>query len=209
MRKFIILFIIAVLFVSTYHMDIKDTKVVPASPHEVHAQEFDLNADYSILMGEAIAAGDFESARHYEELREKKKAYLGIHDDVTFENLLLLSKIIHAEAGSSWLTEEHRQMVASVVINRVNSPEFPNTVYEVVYQKGQYALAGTRYFANLIPSKASVLSALSVLAKGSIIPNDVVFQSNFRQGSGVYKSIYDSKLGTTYFCHSSNRHLYK
>lgn len=209
MRKFIVLFIAVILFVSIYHIDKKDVQIVPIYPPEAHAQEFELDVNYSILMGESIAAGDFESARRYEELREKKKVYLGIHDDVTFENLLLLSKIVHAEAGSSWLTEEHRQMVASVVINRVNSPEFPNTVYEVVHQKGQYAPAGTRYFANLIPSKASVMSALRVLSRGSIMPNDVVFQSNFRQGSGVYKSIYDSKLGTTYFCHSNNRHLYR
>lgn len=170
---------------------------------------FDAKTNYALLMAEAIADGDYAQARYYESLRNQKKEHLKIQDNFTFDNLLLLSKIVHAEAGSSWLTEEHRRLVASVVINRVNSPEFPNTIYDVIYQKGQYSPVRTNYFSNLKPSKRCVFSALNILANGSIAPRDVVFQANFRQGSGVYKSIYDSKLGTTYFCYSSNRNLYK
>ena len=36
----------------------------------------------------------------------------------------------------------------------------------------------------------------------------VVFQANFKQGSGVCKALYDSHLGWTYFCYSSNMSLY-
>ena len=178
---------------------------------EVCAQDgdFDMNANYAVLMAESIASGDYSQAKYYDRLRNKKKEYLGIQDNLTYDNLLLLAKIIHAEAGSSWLTEEHRQLVASVVINRVNSSEFPNTIYDVIHQRGQYSSAGTKYFNSLKPSKACVFSALKVLANGSIAPKDVVFQAGFKQGSGVYKSINDRILGTTYFCYSSNRKLYE
>lgn len=169
----------------------------------------DMNANYALLMAESMANGDYNQARQYENLRNQKKAHLGIRDNVTFDNLLLLAKIVHAEAGSNWLTEEHRQLVASVVINRVNSPEFPNSIYNVIHQKGQYAPVGTKYFNNLKPSRKCVFSALKVLASGSVAPSNVVFQANFKQGSGVYKSIYDKRLGTTYFCYSNNRNLYK
>ena len=170
---------------------------------------FNITENYALLMAESIANGDYGQARYYENLRNQKKALLGIQDNITFDNLLLLAKIVHAEAGSSWLTEEHRQLVASVVMNRVDSPEFPNTIYNVTYQKGQYAPVGTKHFEKLIPSRRCVFSALEILAGGSIAPSDVVFQANFRQGSGVYKSIHDSKLGSTYFCYSNNRKLYK
>ena len=176
---------------------------------ESYERPFDMGKDYATLMAESIAGGDFYSAKRYEFLRNQKKERLGIQDDLTFDNLLLLSKIVHVEAGSSWLTEEHRQLVASVVINRVNSPEFPNTIYEVIHQKGQYATAGTSYFNNLIPSRTSVLSALRVLSGGSIAPPEVVFQSGFKQGGGTYKAVSDSQLGTTYFCYSNNKNLYK
>jgi hypothetical protein len=37
----------------------------------------------------------------------------------------------------------------------------------------------------------------------------VVFQANFRQGSGTHTSYYDRLLGSTYFCYSSKMHLYE
>ena len=162
------------------------------------ADDIDSDIDYGLLMAQAIANGDYGQAMMYNE-----------HLDINYNDLFLLSKIVDAEAGSSWLTEEHRLLVASVIINRVNSPEYPNTIYDVVYQKGQYAPAEKEWFAELIPSRDSVMAAYKILSEGSIAPPDVVYQANFRQGSGVYKSIHDSKLGTTYFCYSAKRNIYK
>lgn len=45
----------------------------------------------------------------------------------------VLLKIVEAEAGSEDLTG--KMLVANVIINRVNSDRFPNTVTEVVYQR--------------------------------------------------------------------------
>lgn len=47
----------------------------------------------------------------------------------------VLLKIVEAEAGSEDLTG--KMLVANVIINRVNSDKFPDTVTEVVYQKHQ------------------------------------------------------------------------
>lgn len=100
-------------------------------------------------------------------------------------------------------------MVASVVVNRMHSPEFPNTIYEVIYQKGQYSPVGKKRFEELVPSESSVMAAYMILTEGSIAPIDVVYQANFIQGSETYRKIHDDKLGTTYFCYSENRNLYK
>ena len=171
--------------------------------------EFEINTNYAELMVIAACHGDISLGHEYERLRNLKKEYLHIDDNLIFDDLYLLSKVVETEAGSYWLTEEHRQLVASVVINRVKSPEFPNTLYEVVYQKGQYAAAGTSLFENLIPSEKAVRSAMAVLKDGSIAPPSVVFQAEFVQGKGTYKKITESILGTTYFCYSSNQALYK
>ena len=45
----------------------------------------------------------------------------------------VLLKIVEAEAGSEDLTG--KMLVANVIMNRVNSDRFPNTVTEVVYQR--------------------------------------------------------------------------
>ncbi len=49
------------------------------------------------------------------------------------EELNVLLRIVEAEAGSEDV--EGKLLVANVVLNRVNSSKFPNTVSEVVFQK--------------------------------------------------------------------------
>ncbi len=173
------------------------------------SNDFDIDTDYGLLMAQAMANEDYVQAMLYEDIKNQKNEYLGVTDNLNYDDLLLLSKIVDAEAGSSWLTDEHRLLVASVVVNRIHSPEFPDTLHEVVYQKGQYSPVRNERFDELVPSESSVMAAYTILTEGSIAPIDVVYQANFIQGSKIYKEIHDDKLGTTYFCYSKNRNLYK
>lgn len=54
---------------------------------------------------------------------------------LTFEEAQLLMKIAQAEAGNQG--PDGMWLVMSVVLNRVNSSEFPNSITEVVYQKAR------------------------------------------------------------------------
>ena len=121
---------------------------------------------------------------------------------------MLLAKVIYAEAGSEFLSDEWKMCVGEVVLNRVASPEFPNTIYDVVYQQGQYQGARSGYIASLTPSERCIDIAKRLLNGERIMEPSVVFQANFKQGSGVYKALYDSHLGWTYFCYSTNMSLY-
>jgi len=51
---------------------------------------------------------------------------------------------------------EGKLAVANVVLNRVKSPSFPNTVYDVIFQKGQFPPAYKSGFKELVP-RTSVL----------------------------------------------------
>lgn len=113
----------------------------------------------------------------------------------TEEELDLLARIVWCEAGSDWLTDEHQQAIASVVINRKNDNRFPNTVKGVVYQKGQYACVGNGMI-NQTPNQRAYDNAKYVLENGITIPDNVVWQAQFRQGRGVYKYIEGH-----YFCY--------
>lgn len=119
----------------------------------------------------------------------------------TEEDLDLLARIINAEAGCSWIPDWVQQCVGSVVLNRVKSPRFPNTIPDVIYQPGQYYPKGSSTL-NLTPDARTVENARYLLEHGSILPDNVVFQSNLVAGSGIFKSYYDRWLGTTtYFCY--------
>ncbi|MGC4377173.1 cell wall hydrolase [Fictibacillus sp. Mic-4] len=49
----------------------------------------------------------------------------------------LLARLVRAEAGGE--PYDGKVAVAIVVLNRVDSPDFPNTVHDVIYQKGQFS----------------------------------------------------------------------
>ena len=57
--------------------------------------------------------------------------------NLEYNDYNVLLKIVEAEAGGENLTG--KIMVANVILNRVNSDRFPNTVTEVVYQKSQFS----------------------------------------------------------------------
>lgn len=115
------------------------------------------------------------------------------------EELELLAKLIYCEAGSDEISDEHQQLVAQVVINRVNDDRFPNTISEVIYQKGQYACVGnTRWGSEEVPERC-YNNALKALNGEVQAPGDLIFQANFEQGTEIYK-IFKTSYSITYFC---------
>lgn len=128
-------------------------------------------------------------------------------DDVerwwTDYDLDLLAAVIYYEAGSDECTDRHQQLVAQVVINRKNSSEFPDTIYDIITQRNQYSTcdnvlssAGNK---DLIPQRCYD-NAIEVLNGNVECPDNVVWQANFLQGSGVYEEIYTS-YSVSYFCY--------
>lgn len=56
---------------------------------------------------------------------------------IASEDLQLLAKVTYAEAGNQTL--EQQLAVAATILNRVESESFPNTIQEVISQKGQFS----------------------------------------------------------------------
>jgi len=146
----------------------------------------------AIVVGESAITTEKEVSRSI----EKRNKY-------SQEDLILLSKLINCEAGSDWLTDEHQQLVAMVALNRVTSDKFPNSISEVIYQSGQYSCVGSSKW-NEEPSKRAVKNAKLALAGNVYCPENVLFQAEFTQGNGVYKSFYNENTGSyTYFCYGN------
>lgn len=75
----------------------------------------------------------------------------------TEEDLLWLARIIEVEARGKSVSA--KTAVGNVVMNRVASPRFPNTVYEVIFQKGQFPPAYRSSFASSVPTESSIVAA--------------------------------------------------
>ena len=119
----------------------------------------------------------------------------------TQADLDLLSRLIYAEAGCTWIPDWVQRMVGSVVLNRVESQYYPDTIREVIYQPGQYAPTWDGSLQKT-PDARTIENSRYLLEHGSICPENVVGQNSIVTGSGVYTSYYDQVLDTTiYFCY--------
>ena len=75
-----------------------------------------------------------EEKKRQAEKEAARQAAVVYYSDQDYE---VLTRIVEAEAGGC--DAKGRILVANVVLNRVKSKEFPNTITEVVYQKSQFS----------------------------------------------------------------------
>lgn len=108
-------------------------------------------------------------------------------------NIWWLSCALYHECRG--LNDEAQIAVASVIMNRVESDKFPNTIFEVLVQPGQYAFVNDEIIWGE-PDERAIKNAEYVYWNGSQIPENVLFQAEFLQGSGVWKQI-----DNQYFCY--------
>lgn len=112
----------------------------------------------------------------------------------TDEELELLACVIYCEAGSDSIANETRRMVGEVVLNRVASEQYPDTIKEVLTQKGQY---GRFYWTGVVwPSRAcksveahaverAYECAAACFTEDRLLPTDTIYQAGFVQGEIV------------------------
>lgn len=109
------------------------------------------------------------------------------------EDAELLARLVYAEAGDD--SDETQIAVASVILNRVASDSYPDTIAEVIYQEGQYPTVESGAI-DQEPDERARENAQYVYQNGSQIPSNVLYQSGDIQGSGLW-----AQLDGEYFCY--------
>lgn len=61
-----------------------------------------------------------------------------IEEEIRLGDMELISQLVEAEAGNQPF--EGKVLVAEVVLNRVESEDFPDSVEEVIFQEGQFSV---------------------------------------------------------------------
>lgn len=118
----------------------------------------------------------------------------------TEEDLYLLSHLICGEVEGC--DRQMKTYVGSVALNRVADSRFPNDLYGVIYQNNplQYTCTVDGNFEKT-PSEETIEVAKYLLENGSQLPPNVIFQAEFKQGTGVYGEPLVAPNGVTmYFC---------
>lgn len=88
----------------------------------------------------------------------------------------LLARLINGEARG----EPYKGQVAvgAVVMNRVKSPKFPNTIAGVIYQKGQFSCVTDGQFNKPIDKNSTVYKAAKEALNGSDPTNGALYFYN-------------------------------
>lgn len=112
----------------------------------------------------------------------------------TEEELEMLAIVIYQEAGADNCSDETRLMVGTVVMNRIADDRFPDTMYEVLTQESQY---GRLHWTGIVwpdrvsdPYEAHAVERAYAIAERILLgeralPEDVVWQAEFKQGTEV------------------------
>lgn len=144
-----------------------------------------VNAGVSRVIAEDVRQAVNNAAN--EEVKEEE-------NKINQDDVDLLARLIYAETNT--LSYEAQSYAGSVALNRVKHKNYPDTLYEVVYQKGQYACVNDGHLENANPTDEQYKLAEDLLTNGSVLPDSVIYQSEFTQGSGIY-----TQIGNTYFCY--------
>lgn len=134
---------------------------------------------------------------------EKKWVY-----DLSEEDYKVLLRIVEAEAGGEDI--EGRMLVASVVLNRVESDVFPDTVKDVVFQKengtAQFSPAYSGRYDRVTVSEATIEAVERVLEGDDISCGALYFVARKRADSDSMRW-FDEKL-TFLFAHGGHEFFY-
>ncbi len=130
-------------------------------------------------------------AREKAEQEAKEKAEREAREAYVRANQELLASIIYCEAGNQ--PYEGQVAVGAVIMNRVKSGSYPNSIEEVIYQSGQFGPAATGWLNRVRSSKGYSQTALQAAGDALNGSNPIGNCLYFDQGGA------GMKIGAHYF----------
>ena len=126
---------------------------------------------------EAEAKAAKEAAAKKEAMRKENRGAVSANAD----EVRLLAALIYCEAGNQ--PYEGMVAVGAVVMNRVKSPAYPNTIYSVIYASGQFTPAMSGRVARVYESgpPANCVQAAQAAIAGETTVGDA---THFRRNNG-------------------------
>lgn len=203
------------IFISNYDDTLNYTTLMEDAIQEALQSE---DPTYALNMGEIYEVSrnlkiqeenlDYDTTNYFSSTNgsDAQEIYYLMHPEerpfmaYTEEEAMALAKIVYSEARGG--SDEHQRDVASVVVNRAMMNYGGNsTIIGVITAPGQYV--NSSRLASMSFDDKAYQNAVYVLENGPTLPSNVVYQANFKQGSGVHKTYYYEWLEYpyTYFCY--------
>ena len=113
---------------------------------------------------------------------------------LTYEERQLLARVVWVEARGE--SDEGQQAVAEVVLNRMASEKFGNTLNSVIYADGQFR--SVPYLDDAEPYQAQYDAIERAIYGPYVLPEDVVHFATFRTNDNVW-----GQIGGHIFCYEN------
>lgn len=105
-------------------------------------------------------------------LKEEAKTVAVSPSSFNQADIDLLYRLVEAEAGGESI--RGRIAVANVVLNRIKSDKYPNTMGEVIYQRNQFEVVNIGTINTKTPSEGTVEAVNRALNGEKVVPDNVV-----------------------------------
>ncbi len=132
----------------------------------------------------------------YEELVKSSRS--SSVNSFTEEEIYMLAQCVEAEAGHYQNHSNSQRYVAQVILNRLQSDKYPNTLKEVIYQKSgkipQFSVAYNGAM-NREVTQETLANVREVLNNGTDLPSNVLFfysegvKNNWVNTRPIYKTV--------------------
>lgn len=113
------------------------------------------------------------------------------YETITEDERELLARVVYAESNTESL--EGQIAVAQVVLNRVRSESFPDTVSEVIYQERQFSTAPI--LGSVVPNETNY-EAVDAAFETEVVPYEVLYFSRGAENDRVW-----GRIGAHVFCY--------
>lgn len=147
----------------------------------IEEEQAAIEAEQARIAAEAAAEAERKAAEEAE--KQEKLAEAAIPDTVytsgysmSTEDTYLLASLVMAEAGSECY--EGKLAVANIVLNRLNSGKYGNSISDVIYASGQFSVVRNGALDRAIskgPNEGSVQAATEALAGVNNVPDYTSF----------------------------------
>lgn len=164
--------------------------VIEYNKKEAYIRAEFVEIDFEVEAGETEE--EIKARQKKEEENKRYKWYSPV--EVDEDTLMLLAALIHCEAGGE--PYEGQVAVGAVVMNRVRSGRYPNTIREVIYQKGQFSPAMSGKVDRVLEAGKTYASCIraaeDVLAGYSNVGDMLYFRRNngTRQGLVIKNHVF-------------------
>lgn len=202
---FAVLFLVMFIAMNHFNNELTEVNEDLLNTIDINRENYDNNLkelkdNYEIQLSEAYER--YITLEHYQYYCEE------ILENVSIDNetMVLLAKCVQAEAGSYENHGTSQQMIARVILNRVASDKFPDTIEEVIYDNRgsvvQFSVAYNGALDSVKVTPETICNVYNAILFNSVdLPENVLyFYSESLVEDNWIKSleVYDTVEGTVF-----------